>query len=287
MKSKPFKKARGKAPGNNATQAPPRMLRKLLPSILVAALTALIASRINTPLVIPPAPPHSLLSEVIPEVDLDTRTFERAVNSLAKRTHARLVLDPTLAEALAKDVERPGGPEPNRSAIIQHFKNIQLGSIIARLLDEWGDRLPAVYRIENNTITFSAPSLAVPETCIYNVRNLAADWRAWQTLAHSWEPPQPPPPPISTGGGAGLFGGGGGGLFGNWRLNRQYERDDDELAFRLAAQIPGKVDSEDFKIIAIWSGCIIIETTPKLHDEFKHLLVTLVQRQSPIHGATP
>ena len=168
------------------------LLRQASPSILIATLIAFLATRINPPLTIQPPPRRPLLTEIIPDIELDTRTFKRAIKSLAAKTHAKLKIDPSLAEALAKDQESAGGANADQISLLQHFKNVELGSLLARLLDQWGDRLPVHYRIERNTITFSPHAPAAKEKRILQRPQPHPGLAHLEKTRESWEPQNRP-----------------------------------------------------------------------------------------------
>lgn len=243
-----------------------RGIRRAAWAIALSAALAFVASRVNrTPLI--PSPSHyALLDENISDVELDTRTFATTINSLRKKTRADLVIDPALSASLAKDEEQTPWPAET-SYGRQHFHNVQLGTLIIRVLDEWADRFPVECRIEGNTVSFHPPDASrTAVTRIYDLRSVAADAVIWLKLAKSWEPPKKRVRQY------------GGSVFGQSFATRT-----DEAAYRFSRLIA----QEQFKVITIWSGWVVIEAPADLQEQFQRLLVTWSQRGSPAIGDAP
>src|SRR4051812_44531044 len=107
-----------------------RAWKDLLLATTIAVAVAYLASRVNrAPPPPPPAAPYfSVLDEVIPEVDLDTRTVRTAIDSLSKRTRARIVIDP--------GVDVPDANPDTATQPPQTFRDVRLGALLSRILDQ-------------------------------------------------------------------------------------------------------------------------------------------------------
>jgi hypothetical protein len=276
--------ARRAAGGHDAIMKPRRLsaIRKGAWAVALSAAIGVIASRVNRSVLIPYPPHQAVLDQMLPDVELDTRTFASTIHSLAKQARATFVIDPALSAALAKDEEQTPWPaEMNYGR--QHFHNVQLGSLLVRVLDEWGARLPVECRIDGTTLTFHSPDSRPPAVRrIYDLRKLTTDVIEWRKLVKTWRPPKRPARVSSGGGGGGLFGGGGGGLFGGASSNGP-----DEIAEELTEFVWERVDSREFNVIAVWSGWVVIEAPANLQEQFQQLLATWNQGGSLANGDKP
>jgi hypothetical protein len=248
----------------------------LLRSGAIALLTALgvvlVASRVNRPRVPVERGREAVLEETLAEVELDTRTLRTTVDSLAKRTRARFVIEPGLSQAIEGE-EAAAGRSPDGAPVLQRFRDVRLGALLSRVADQWGSRMPLGWRVEGETITlYLVQAQTVVERRLYSLRKLTEDRRQWRALTKSW---LPPPMPVPRGGGRGGRGGGGGGLFGSGSIQQTEEQ---LLMGELLSAFRRHFDQGDrwqTYTIQTWAGWMLIEAPPEMHEQFERFLAMI------------
>src|SRR4051794_23508731 len=102
--------------------------RSLILYLTLAALAALIASRVNRfpPPQLKPPPHATVLDEIIPDVTVDLHTLDKAINSIAAKARTHLSIDPGIF------------PHNQRTTLITqgflHVRNVRLGVLLATVL---------------------------------------------------------------------------------------------------------------------------------------------------------
>ena len=241
--------------------------RSLVISVLVAMLVAALASRVNRRMVPQQARREAIFDQVIADVEIDTRTFKRAVKSLQKKTAAKIVIDPGImpaveAEEIALSDKRVPSP--------QRFHDVRLGALVGRFMDQWGDSIRMSCRIEDGTIRFAVfDGAPAKERRVYDLRSLGADWVRWGELRNSWQSGQM----ITTNPGGGDHG---------MSLSANPA---DDLARRFFYQREVlNPRSHEFSIVACWAGILIVDAPSYQHEQFQLFLATWAQGGSPTEG---
>jgi hypothetical protein len=253
------------------------LLRSEAISLLTALGVVLVASRVNRPRILVERAREAALEETIVEVELDTRTLRTTVESLAKRTRARLVIDAGLSHAIEEDrAMAEVGWSPGDAPVLQRFRDVRLGALLSRVADEWDGRIPLRWRMEGETVTLYAvegqPAL---ERRIYSSRKLTEDWQQWRALTLR---KFPPPAPTRGGGG-----GGGGGLFGRGAVT-----DEQRLLHELFDVFRRHFDGHnrwEIPTVQIWGGWLLIEAPPETHVLFERFLAMMEQAASDGEGS--
>jgi hypothetical protein len=251
-----------------------RAIRSAAWAIAISAAAVVVASRVNRTPLIPSPPRYAILDENIPEVDLDTRTFRKAVDSLAKNTRAKLVIDPGLLPLLyLQDTQAASIADQPKAS--KRVRNRSLKAILASLLDQWRDQLQVEYQVDSQTITFFDSNLPPrSRRRIYNLRHLASDWEEWHSLTQSWKPPPSPPGPQR----GGLFGG---------RFVTHPEKPEIQSAQELVELFRESVlgdRSARFYLIANWDGVVIVEAPIEFQIQFQKFLVAWTKSVSLAEG---
>lgn len=228
--------------------------RSIILYIALAALAALITSRVNR---YPPPqlkqPPHaSALDEIIPDVNVDLHTLDKAINSIAAKARTHLSIDPGIS------------PHNQRTTPITqgflHVRNVRLGVLLATVLEACpsGDWIHC--SVEENKITFyldTAPPPPVLTRRLYNLRPMVADLRTIETREQN-ENPRRAPQQI-------------GSIFSSQRIwQSDASQDDRRCAEFIISAMGGK--EEEIAIVGNWSGWVIVQATPEMHRRFESFM---------------
>lgn len=207
---------------------------------------------------------------------MDLRKFSSAIDSISAKTQAKLIIDPGLLQAI--EWESKEAQVLNSTSRIERFKNVRLGVLLARVLDEFDhvnvqglffDQARLQCRIQDATILFCLPGASLDaQPRLYDLRAFTNDWERWRATVDSWNPPPPPRSNQASG------------LFSGIVKMHSTKRNFDDMTPTEFLGSPLIASEGEFRVIANWAGYLILNAPPASHRRLQQILALWENKQS-------